>query len=101
MAKIVLGLAVSHSPQLSMPAEHWPAYAANDSRFPLIFRGKTWAFDDLVAQREPERLAEQVTPEVFAQKAERIANGVAALKTTLAEVDPDVLVIIGDDHHEM
>jgi 3-O-methylgallate 3,4-dioxygenase len=101
MAKIVLGLAVSHSPQLSMPAEHWPAYAANDSRFPLIFRGKTWAFDDLVAAREPERLSEQVTPEVFAAKADRIATGVAALKQTLADADPDVLLVVGDDHHEM
>jgi len=101
MAQIVLGLAVSHSPQLSMPADKWPAYAANDARFPLIFRGKTWAFDDLVAHREPEGLAEQVTPEVFAAKADRIANGVEELKRTLAEVDPDVLVVVGDDHHEM
>src|SRR5579863_743665 len=101
MAHTVLGLAVSHSPQLSMPAENWPAYAANDHRFPLIFRGATWTFDDLVAARAAEGLAEQVTPEVFAAKAERIAAGVGALKATLAEVDPDVLVIIGDDHHEM
>jgi hypothetical protein len=101
LANIVLGLAVSHSPQLSMPADTWPAYAANDHRFPLIFRGRTWAFDDLVAHREPEGLAGQVTPEVFAEKADRIAAGVEALKGTLAEVDPDVLVVIGDDHHEM
>ena len=101
MANTVLGLAVSHSPQLSMPAVNWPAYAANDHRFPLIFRGRTWTFDDLVAERLPEGLAEQVTPEVFAEKADRIAAGVAALKATLAEVDPDVLLIIGDDHHEM
>ena len=101
MAKIVLGLAVSHSPQLSMPAEKWPAYAANDRRFPLIFRGKTWDFDELVAAREPERLVDQVTPEVFAAKADRIKAGVDALKQTLADVDPDVIVVIGDDHHEM
>jgi len=101
MAKIVLGLAVSHSPQLSMPAENWPAYAANDTRFPLIFRGKSWTWDDLVEARRPERLDEQITPEVFAEKADRISKGVASLKQTLSEVDPDVLVIVGDDHHEM
>ena len=101
MAKIVLGLAVSHSPQLSMPAEKWPAYAANDSRFTLIFRGQTWSFDELVEHRVPEGIAEQVTPEVFAEKADRIAAGVETLKQTLAEADPDVIVVIGDDHHEM
>jgi hypothetical protein len=101
MAKIVLGLAVSHSPQLSMPAEKWPAYAANDTRFPLVFRGKTWSWDDLVAARVPEGIAEQITPEVFASKADRIANGVAALKQTLVDVDPEVLLVVGDDHHEM
>ena len=101
MAEIVLGLAVSHSPQLSMPAEKWPAYAANDSRFPLIFRGRTWEFEQLAKHREPEGLALQVTPEVFAAKADRIAAGVEALKRTLAEADPDVIVVIGDDHHEM
>jgi len=101
MANVVLGLAVSHSPQMSMPAEYWPAYAANDHRFPLIFRGETWGFDDLVAQRQPEGIADQISPEVFAEKADRIAKGVETLKQTLADADPDVLVVIGDDHHEM
>src|SRR4051794_40064572 len=101
MANIVLGLAVSHSPQLSMPADKWPAYAANDGRFTLIFRGRTWSFDELAAHREPENLAAQVTPEVFAAKADRIAAGVETLKQTLAEANPDVIVVIGDDHHEM
>lgn len=101
MAQVTLGIAVSHSPQMSMPAEFWPAYAANDSRFPLVFRRETWAYDDLVEHRRSEGIAEQINPEVFAEKAERIARGVETLKQTLADANPDVIVVVGDDHHEM
>jgi len=30
MAEIVLGLATSHTPMLTLPAELWPSYARND-----------------------------------------------------------------------
>ena len=32
MAEIVLGLATSHTPMLTLPAELWPSYARNDER---------------------------------------------------------------------
>ncbi|MBM3676357.1 MAG: protocatechuate 3,4-dioxygenase, partial [Actinobacteria bacterium] len=48
-----------------------------------------------------EGIAEQIDIETFREKGERIQRGVEALRATLAEVAPDVLVIVGDDHHEM
>ena len=101
MAEVVLGIAVSHSPQMSMPGENWAAYAANDHRFPLIFRGKKWDWDELVAHREPEGIVDQLDLESFRAKADRIDTAVTTLRETLAETAPDVIVIVGDDHHEM
>ena len=39
--------------------------------------------------------------QITVDENDRIAAGVETLKTTLAETDPDVIVVIGDDHHEM
>jgi 3-O-methylgallate 3,4-dioxygenase len=101
MAEVVLGLGMSHSPQMSMGSQHWAAYAANDARFPLIWKRKTWDFDDLVAARSGEGLAEQVNDEVWASKYERITSGIDRLIAALTAAEVDVVVIVGDDHHEI
>ncbi len=36
MADIVLGLATSHTPMLTLPAELWPSFAKNDERNPEL-----------------------------------------------------------------
>ena len=103
MANIVLGLAVSHSPQLSMPAETLARLRGERQPLPAASSaGKTWTFDDLVARpraRAPRRAGHARGLRREGRPHRRTASGV--LKQTLAEVDPDVLVVIGDDHHEM
>jgi 3-O-methylgallate 3,4-dioxygenase len=101
MALIVLGVGMSHTPQMSMSSDHWAAYAANDARFPLIWKRKTWEFDDLVAARANEGIAEQVNDETWAAKYAQITAGIDQLAEALAEAAPDLVVVIGDDHHEI
>ena len=102
MAELVLGLGVSHTPQMNMSSDHWAEYAARDATaFPLIWKRKRWDYQDLVAARAAEGVAEQVNEEVWAAKYERINDGVARLAAALAEARPDVVVIVGDDHHEL
>ena len=102
MAHIVLGLGISHTPQMSLPSENWAEYAARDATaFPLIFRRQRWEFDDLAAARADDGLADQITPEVFARKYAEINTAVAELAAALEEAKPDAVVVIGDDHHEM
>ena len=36
MAELVLGLATSHTPMLTLPAELWSSYARNDERNPEL-----------------------------------------------------------------
>lgn len=102
MARIVAGLGVSHTPQMSMPSDLWASYARHDTKNPnLIFRRKKWAFEDLVAARAQEGIAERVNEEEFAALHARAQDAVQVLADTLAQAAPDVVVVVGDDHHEL
>jgi len=102
MAQIVLGLGVSHTPQMSLPSENWADYAARDATaFPLIFRRKRWDFDELVAARAGEGFAEHVSEGTFARMHAEINTAVSGLAEALEQARPDVVVVVGDDHHEM
>lgn len=101
MAHIVLGIAMSHSPQLSLPAANWAEYAVRDREFPLYYQRRTWTWDDLVQERARTAIDQQITEEAFAAKDARVQAGVAELARTMADVAPDLVVIVGDDHHEL
>ena len=102
MAKLVLGLGVSHTPQMSLPSDHWEEYAKNDGRFfDLIWRGQVWSVDALVAERKAEELGEQIDPELWRKRYDEITNAVSAAEVALDEADPDVVLVVGDDHHEI
>lgn len=101
MARMVLGLATSHSPQLSLPPEHWLMRGEEDRLNPSLYRvpdGKHVTFDELLAEVDP-KVAQELTPEVFQQRHEANQKGIARLAEALEHVAPDVLVILGDDQH--
>src|SRR5215471_13756631 len=64
MASIVLGLGTSHSPQLSLPSEHWLLRGEEDQRNTSLYRvpdGKHVTFEELLAEADP-RIAQELTP---------------------------------------
>ncbi len=102
MASIVYGFGSSHGPLLSTPPERWDLRAADDRKNPNHpFRGKVYTFDELLEVREGERdfhkemsLKTRQSRHARNQRAlDRLAQGVAA-------IDPDVVLIVGDDQHE-
>jgi Catalytic LigB subunit of aromatic ring-opening dioxygenase len=102
MARIVLGLATSHSPQLSLPPEHWLRRGEEDQRNPSLYRvpdGKHVSFEELLAEAGPG-IAQELTPEVFQKRYDANQTGIARLAEALQRVAPDVLVILGDDQQE-
>src|SRR5262245_8071337 len=102
MARMVLGLATSHSPQLSLPAEHWLKRGEEDRLNQSLYRvpdGKHVTFDELLAEVDP-KIAQELTPEVFQKRYEANQKGIAKLAETLERMAPDVLVILGDDQQE-
>lgn len=102
MAHIVLGLGTSHSPQLSVPADLWAEYGERDKRNPQLLwpDGRACTYDDLLAAAPPT-LGKELTPEVWQQRYTACQHGLARLAARLAEVAPDVLIIIGDDQKEL
>jgi 3-O-methylgallate 3,4-dioxygenase len=101
VARIVLGMASSHAPQLEMPPGTWRAYGdlARD-RDGHWFAGKPYSFDELAELRSSEHLANECTDEKFSARWEACQEAIRHLGQRLEEVAPDICVILGDDQHE-
>ncbi len=101
MAKVVLGIGTSHGPMLVTPASTWGARVPDDKRSRHYYKGRTWTFDELVEERRDERLSEQITEQAWQRKHAACQAAIARLASVLAEVQPDVLVIVGNDQMEV
>jgi len=96
MAKIALGMATSHSPMLSAPAEEWVAkFGAKDRADPGLRH-----YQEL-ENRNAERVAPQISLQSCQDRHRKTADAMNRIATTLQQASPDAVVIIGDDHHEM
>ncbi|SDH25276.1 3-O-methylgallate 3,4-dioxygenase [Alteribacillus persepolensis] len=94
MAKIVLGMGASHSPQLSTPVDVWKLHAERDKYNPDIDYER-------LAANAPDWLESHLTPEVWQRKYDDCEASIKKLSDTLEAVSPDVLVVMGDDQKEL
>lgn len=102
MAELVLGLATSHSPQLSTPPDLWHLHAERDRNNPDLRQpdGRVYRYDDLLAL-QGERLQPELTPATWAARHAACQHGIDRLRQELTESAPDVLLIVGDDQQEL
>jgi hypothetical protein len=101
MADIVIGIASSHSPQLSSGVDMWPDHALRDQRNRLLGKDDEYhTYAETLAGADPE-LTRELRPEVWESKYQRAQAAVASLVETLAEASPDVALVIGDDQREL
>jgi hypothetical protein len=102
MAKIVFGMATSHSPLLALKPEQWALRARDDRENPKHhFRGRTYSFPELVALRREEGLDRQIAPSVLSQRHETNQKRIDLLGNSIVGADLDILVIFGDDQNEI
>lgn len=102
MAKIVLGLGSSHGPQLHLPPDLWHLRASADRRNPeLWFQGKPYQFAELVEERAGEHLERELSPDSAQARFDACQKAIARIGRTLAQAQPDVAVIFGDDQQEV
>src|SRR5262245_28751809 len=102
MAKIVGGFATSHTPLMSIPGRLWETYAANDPRngeLITVPAGKRVTYDELLAQADP-RIKDVVNEAKFIERSDNIQKGLDEVQRRFRAVDPDVVVMIGDDQSE-
>jgi len=102
MAKIVLGIATSHSPQLSTPVDQWDLHAERDhNNKNLYFRGKAYTYDELLEVRKSENLQHEVSEEKWQARFAQWEEHMVAVRQKLLDAKPDVLVVVGDDQREL
>lgn len=103
MAELFFGMGSSHGPLLSLPPESWEVRANFDRNNPeMAYREGTFDFPALVEHRKDDRkyFESQNTLDVRTERFERCQKQLDALADKIAEVDPDVLVMVGDDQKE-
>jgi 3-O-methylgallate 3,4-dioxygenase len=102
MAELALGLASSHTPQLSTSADYWTEHAARDQRNPRLLGpdGRYHTYAELLAAADPA-LAGELQSSVWRSKFDRAQAAVEVLAQRLAAAEPDAVVIVGDDQHEL
>lgn len=91
---IVLGLASSHSPNVSTVPELWRLHAERDRRNPHL------DFARLVEQARPG-LAAELSLDVFQRKHEACQAAIDQLGSALQASEPDIVIVIGDDQREL
>ena len=102
MAEIVLGIGTSHGPMLSTPPDQWGQRVEADKRNrEQWFRGKAYSYDQLVELRANEKLADQITPEMWRARHAACQTAIKTLAKVFAEAKPDIAVIVGNDQMEM
>ncbi|MCL6561820.1 MAG: hypothetical protein K6U87_02300 [Firmicutes bacterium] len=94
MADIVLGVGTSHSPQLNIPVDQWDLLVRKDEEDPAL------NYSELLA-RAPAGIAERITPQARGGAMERAQVAIRSLAAALETARPDVVLVIGDDQHEL
>lgn len=102
MARIVLGIATSHSPLLVLGGAQWEFRSQDDRRNKGLntLDGRSVSYDDLVAERG-EPFAEQSDPARFPALAARAEAALDRLAAELCAAAPDVVLVVGDDQGEL
>lgn len=101
MAEIVYGFASSHGPLLSLDPAKWDLRAQEDKRRNNhAFRDGTYTYDELLELRRNDYLIDQNRLETRRKNFDRCQRALDVLSEKLHTVNPDVVVLVGDDQHE-
>jgi 3-O-methylgallate 3,4-dioxygenase len=103
MAEIVLGIGSSHSPLLLMEPAGWLARGRQDVTNPLLrdFDGTKITYEEVLARTDQNWIARELRLDVM--EARHVANqkAIAQLSKTLDAANPDLVIVLGDDHKEV
>ena len=93
MAKLVLGLATSHSPQLSVHVDRWALLREKDEYDPRL------DYKALLGRAKPG-IAQEITAEKMRQRYDACQKAMGILGDILRQAEADVIVVLGDDQQE-
>jgi 3-O-methylgallate 3,4-dioxygenase len=93
MARIVLGIGSSHTPQISMGSAMWATHAKIVDEDLLGLKSAT--------PDTPEWVPDEVSLEKFEEKYRICEENIALLGQMMRDARPDVVLVLGDDHREV
>jgi hypothetical protein len=103
MAKIVAGVGMSHSSLVVTPEpEMWLAHQLIDRKHPHLRdrQGNPVSYDELAGIQGVNRQRES-SPEHLGIQIEQTITAVKRLREDLAALNPDVVIVYGDDQEEL
>lgn len=101
MSQIVLGIGTSHTPMLNAPPGDWARFIERDRvRAHLDKQGRPVTYDEL-ERLAGAAMADQLRPEVFAQRHQAAMAQVERLGMLLRDAKLDTLIVVGDDQKEL
>ena len=102
MADIVIGIASSHTPQLSSGVDMWPDHAARDQRYALLGKDASFhTYEETLAARGPARWPRSSSPTCGRASTSGRQAAMESLAAALKAADPDLALVIGDDQREL
>ena len=101
MARLVIGLGSSHSPMVVTDAPMWEQRAISDHSNPDLYdlEGHHCTYEDL--EHSGARYARECGLDNLCMQAKQLEATLDRLATDLEEARPDVVMIVGDDQHEL
>lgn len=102
MAHIAAAFATSHSLMLAADLKDWlVGFRASDPRMPYFDKsGRETTYQELL-QKAPPNAADFITDEVITERYEKTHKAMDRLRAGIAAANLDVLIIAGDDQHEL
>jgi len=102
MAELVLALGTSHSPVLALDAPDWEARAINDRDNKNLYDtdGVHCNYDELY-QKVGDKYNALAVASRWTEQEDVLNRSLDRLGKELAEVNPDAVIIISDDEHEL
>ncbi len=93
MAKIVLGIGASHSPQLSIRAREWRLLREKDEHDARL------DYQGLLQRAKPD-IDRELTEKKMQERDEACQRAIKTIGDVLQRAKVDVVVVFGDDQHE-
>lgn len=103
MAEIVLGIGCAHTPQLHTMAKDWHLRGDRDQKdgVPFWYKGKKMKYADVEAMRKSEGFNPDTSVEFGDNLLQRGYRVIDDLHEVYKKAAPDVMIIFGNDQHEI
>lgn len=101
MAKLLAALGTSYSPLLAIAPEDWASYCKRDVTRPFNLRDGTSLTYDQLHARNGDKYASRITLEEYRRLSEIAQGCLNRIAAELAAAQPDVIVVVADDHSEL